>query len=459
VIFCGRKVNTGAATALSKGLMAAHLAKLCVIASQNRWVRTDVNQGIACSVKHNSGNMKSLEYVIWSVMLGGLLTIGTMAVVDVCSSRSLASWRSLFFLTITGSSCVLLSGLPEDLFPWLPVAPVLILKASLGPLSGAMVLIYLGQWLGSAADDRLVYHTVSSGAKALVICALLLAAMSALFAETHETEILLFAAVVSALAVLMATVTSLRAAQLGDRMARDMTTGCLFLAISTSGLYAHQLLTDDTNMAFWIVTAFSTVMFFLTMVNLGMRRNRQLRRLERLAGLSQGLDPATGLPRGSVLLSKVDDAFWRSARLNTHCTVICLHLRNLYELSDDAGHMVDQQILSAMAARMRRAVGFRCVVGLYHPRCFVVVMSAVKQPQVVGKMAERLRALMSKPLDVVGQSDTIHSFVPQFSVGAITVTAANAIPTQVIDEAEQLALVGEREGNLEKATAASPLGR
>ena len=160
--------------------------------------------------------MQSLENVVWSVMLGGLLTICTMAVMDVYRSRSLSSWRGLVFLIVTGSSCLLLSGLPEDLFPWLPVAPVLILKASLGPLSGAMVLIYLGQWLGSAADDRLVHYTIWSGSKALVICAILITATAALFAEVYETEILLFAAVLSALAVLMATLTSLRAAQLGD---------------------------------------------------------------------------------------------------------------------------------------------------------------------------------------------------------------------------------------------------
>ena len=401
--------------------------------------------------------MQSLENVVWSVMLGGLLTIGTMAVMDVLRSRSLSSWRSLVFLFITASSCVLLSGLPEDLFPWLPVTPVLILKASLGPLSGAMVLIYLGQWLGSAADDRLVFHTISSGSKALVICAVLITGMATVLPRDFEKEILLFAAILSALAVLMATVTSLRAAQLGDRMARDMTIGCLFMAISTLGLYAHQLLEDNNDFVFWVISAFSTVMFFLTMVNLAIRHNRQIRRLERLSGISQGMDPATGLPRGSVLLSKVDDAFWRSARLKTSCTVICLHLRNLYELSDDAGHHVDQQILAAMSARMRRAVGFRCVVGLYHPRCFVVVMSAVKQPQVVDRMAERLRTLMCKPLDVVGQNDAIHSFIPQFSVGAVTVTAANAIPTQVIDEAEQIALSGEREVPPEIETVHSTL--
>ena len=388
--------------------------------------------------------METLETVVWAVMLGGLLTIGTMAVVDVVLSRSLVAWRGLAFMAITGSSCVLLSGLPEDLFPGLPLVPVLVLKASLGPLSGAMVLIYLSQWLGTAAEDRWVHYAIVWGSGSLVVTAIAITLMSVLFASTLATEILLLAAGVNAIGVLLATFTAARAAQLGDKMARTMVMACLFLALSMAGLFAHQFDRDASQPWVWIGTSFSTVVFFLVMVALGIRRNRQIRRLERLAGLSQGVDPATGLPRGSVLLSKVDDAFWRSARLNTRCTVICLHLRNLYELSEVAGHGIDQQILSSMAARMRRAVGFRCVVGLYHPRCFVVVMSAVKQPKAMVAMSVRLRNMMCEPLDVVGQNETLHTFTPQFSVGTVTVSAASAIPAQVIDEAEQLALASER---------------
>jgi GGDEF domain-containing protein len=401
--------------------------------------------------------METLEYVVWSVMLGGLLTIGTMAVVDVALSRTVAACRGLLFMTVTGFSCVLLSGLPEDLFPGLPVVPVLILKSSLGPLSGAMVLTYLRQWLGVAAEDRYVHNTILWGSTGLLVAAMVITLLCVLFAATLSTEILLFAAFLNAVAVLLATFTSVRAAQLGDKLARTMAVGCLFLALSLGGLFAHQLVPDHGSLAIWIVTSFSTVVFFLVMVALGIRRNRQLRKLERLAGLSQGVDPATGLPRGSVLLSKVDDAFWRSARLNTSCAVICLHLRNLYELSEVAGHSVDQQILAAMAARIRRAMGFRCVVGLYHPRCFVVVLSAVKQPRLVKSMTERLRELMIKPLDVIGNNDTMHRFLPQFSVGFVTVSTADLAPADVIDEAEQQALNGEREYNRAEQTVHSPL--
>ena len=176
-------------------MLPVRLALFSINTKTNTWGQSDLNQESAHLVKHNRGNMQSLENVVWSVMLGGLLTIGIMAIMDVARSRTLSAWRSLVFLFITASSCLLLSGLPEDLFPWLPTTPVLILKASLGPLSGAMVLIYLGQWLGSAADDRLVFHIISSGSKALVICAFLISGASALIGETYNTEILLFAAV------------------------------------------------------------------------------------------------------------------------------------------------------------------------------------------------------------------------------------------------------------------------
>lgn len=397
--------------------------------------------------------MNTLELVVWSVMLGGLLTIGTMAVVDVLRSRSAAAWRSLLFMGVTGSSCVLLSGLPEHLFPGLPTLPVLILKSSLGPLGGAMVLSYLSQWLGVAAEDRLVHHTIVWGSVSLVLTAVVITVLSTEFATNQSAEILLLAAAVSALAVLLATLTAARAAKLGDSMARSMVVGCLFMAGSTAGLYSHQLSPENDNLALAIATSFSTVSFFLVMVSLGIRRNRQIRQLERLAGLSHGTDPATGLPRGSVLLSKVDDAFWRSARLNLNCSVICLHLRNLYELGEEAGHGVDQQILASMAARMRRAVGFRCVVGLYHPRCFVVVLSAVKHQRVADNLGTRLRVLMSKPLEVVGQNEVMHVFTPEFSVGMVTVAAADAVPARAVDEAEQRALASERE-----APGAAPPG-
>jgi hypothetical protein len=97
------------------------------------------------------------------------------------------------------------------------------------------------------------------------------------------------------------------------------------------------------------------------------------------------------------------------------------------------------------------------VVGLYHLRCFVVVLSAVKPSRDGNSITKHLHALMSKPLEVTGQNAEPHLFVPRFSVGSVTVHAADAVPAQVIDEAEQLALASEREQRAGLPTADIPL--
>lgn len=99
---------------------------------------------------------------------------------------------------------------------------------------------------------------------------------------------------------------------------------------------------------------------------------------------------------------------------------------------------------SAMAARMRRAVGFRNVVGLYHPRCFVIVISARPQPDLLKNTVIRLRYLMGKPISVTGADERHHAFTPRFEFGAVTVKASSADPATVIDQAERMALAANR---------------
>jgi GGDEF domain-containing protein len=146
-----------------------------------------------------------------------------------------------------------------------------------------------------------------------------------------------------------------------------------------------------------------------------------------------------------VLLSDVTHAFWRTARFHGECTVVCLNLHNLYELGEKAGHAVDQQILAAMAARIRRAAGFRCVVGLYHPRCFVVVISADKRRDLVNQTITRLRSMVGRPLVVVGRDQHRHEYTPQLGLGIVTVDPSQVEPIKALADAERQALATVRE--------------
>ena len=381
------------------------------------------------------------EIAVWSAMLGGLLTLAALALADTLINRSIGSARNLLFLLITGSSCVVITGLPEVFFPSLPERLMIVLKIGLGPLAGAIALVYLGIWLGGLREDVVVYRLTAWGGAMLFFATVGLTLAGVMVpAGRSYYELLLLTAAVNMAAVVLGLIATARAATLGDPLARWMVLACVLLALMVAGLYVRGLDLQGFGVGTWIMTASVTVAYYLLVSVLILMRNRQTRQLARLSRLQLGADPATGLPTGAALINEVEHAFWRTARFHGECTVVCLHLRNLYELGQAAGRGVEHQIQVAMAARIRRAAGFRCVVGLYHPRCFVVVISADKRREFVNTTVTRLRQLVAQPLSVVGANQARHDFMPQLGVGVVTLDPADAKPLEVINEAERKAL-------------------
>jgi hypothetical protein len=164
--------------------------------------------------------VETSELIVWSCMLGGLLTMATVALADVLMNRSIASWRGLVFVLMLGSCAILMTSLPALWFPELPPSVLLTLKASLGPLCGALSLIYLGLWLGSAAEDRFVYYSLAWGATVLVGTAVLLAFWALNYEGPRPEDVIEVAAGFSGGAMLLALGVSARAHALGDQLAR-----------------------------------------------------------------------------------------------------------------------------------------------------------------------------------------------------------------------------------------------
>jgi hypothetical protein len=127
------------------------------------------------------------EIAVWSAMLGGLLTLLALSLVDALGNRTVGSVRNLVFVVITGASCVLVTGLPEVFFPHLPARLLMVLKASLGPLAGAMALYFLGNWLGGVREDTLVHRLTAWGGALVLLAALVLAVVGSQTEATHFT--------------------------------------------------------------------------------------------------------------------------------------------------------------------------------------------------------------------------------------------------------------------------------
>jgi GGDEF domain-containing protein len=401
------------------------------------------------------------EVAIWSAMLGGLFTLAGLALGDLLSNRSIAAMRNLMFVVVTGASCVVMTGLLEHFFPFLPGRLMLVLKASLGPLAGAMGLFFIGTWLGGVREDAQVYRVTSWGAMLLLGAAIALAALATQVDLPHARPLLLTAAAVNMVPVLLALLAVARASRLGDPLAPWMLLAIVCLATLTIGHYLHGLDTSGMGTATKLFTAVVTVAFFLIASLLGVVRNRQTRLLARLSRLEPGADPATGLHTGAALVADMEHAFWRTARLQGECTVVCLHVNNLYELTEPAGSGVEHQILVTITARIRRAAGFRCVVGLYHPRCFVVVIYTDRHQPPVNETLGRLRNMVSQPMIVTDGKHTRQVFRPHLGMGVITVDPTKVAPLEVLNDAERQAVASLAEARPPQAadmvTAPSPL--
>lgn len=384
--------------------------------------------------------MQAYETAIWSAMAGVLLTLTVVATFDVAARPSVAAARSWVSLVLTGWVCVLMSGLPEALWPswravnWLP------LKATLGPLCGALAMTYLGHWSGLRREDMLVRRMMGPGASVLIAGTFALLGM--VLAGVGADTVLPLTGVVNSLAVLMGVLIAVRSVTLGDELARWMVMACLCLAQMTAGLYAKGLGMDMGN-AYWAFTAASTVGYFVTVVVVVRLRSRQQRRLRRQAA-GQGDGPVVdgaGLPCGAQLVTRVEEALWRSMRMDRPCLVAAVSLSNLYAYRESTAADPVSEILVALAARIRQRVGFRNVVGLYHPRCFVLAISAVQDPKhaelVTGQLLRELRMAVH-----VGTDPLSLPFQPEVALGVVEVPPGTdeAAAVRIINLAEQLAM-------------------
>ena len=386
--------------------------------------------------------LKPLELVIWSGLAGVIFTLAGIALVDVVAQRSRGAIRGLSFVLVLGTACLLLSGWPQAIWPGLPERAADILTVSFAPLGCALALFYLGVWTGSVRDDPMSGVIVSGYSIAMVFSSITMAWLAAYRLVSHE-NLLLAAWAMSAVAIVLASFVAARSITMGDIQAVGMIASCVALSLAVSGLYATAL-DVSYSVGLQALTAAATIAYFIISVMLSIQRARMARRLQREAAGSIEMAGPIGLPKGVTLVQKVDEALWRSARVNRSCIVAAVSVPNLYAMSEASPIEVEPVITAVMAARIRRMVGFRNVMGLYHPRCFVLAISAVQDRKRGDLVAERLLKYLDRAISL--DSRSLHStFTPQLGIGIVQVDAADGVATveavDIINRAEQLAMV------------------
>lgn len=386
--------------------------------------------------------MIDAEIAIWAAMSGVLMCLMLMALGRALTRRDLATWRMAIFVLTAGLSCVLMSGLLEQflapgVLPWL-----LPFKLALAPASSALALGYLVNWSMLSSEDRLVRSIQHGGVPALWLCSAALLVWGALGAPP-EAGVLASGVVVS-LATIQGGMVVGRGVIMGDRSSLAMTVALLALAVVVPGLHARALgLCESAQMC--ALTAFSAVVYFGVVLQVGYQRIRQQSALRRqAAGVLPNLSNAS-LPRGVGLVEQVEATLWRSKRMERPCFVAAAVVPNLYALGDRAPggmeHDAEVSILLTLAARIRRVVGFRNLVGLYHQRCFILGVSAVQDRRRGEIMAGQLTQALRQAINFSPDS-LVLPFEPDIALGIVRIEPDEATPdaVTVMNLAEQLAI-------------------
>jgi diguanylate cyclase (GGDEF)-like protein len=151
-------------------------------------------------------------------------------------------------------------------------------------------------------------------------------------------------------------------------------------------------------------------------------------------------DAVTGLPNRTLLGDRLRHSLAFAERAGLRVAVLFVDLDRFKVINDSLGHQAGDQVLQAVADRLRSAVRRSDTVARFGGDEFVIVAPTVEDEQDAIRIAETIQALLEAPIPVGGQQLYVRA-----SVGICV-----ASPT---DEADPQALIRDADAALYRAKA------
>ena len=118
-------------------------------------------------------------------------------------------------------------------------------------------------------------------------------------------------------------------------------------------------------------------------------------------------DPLTGLPNRALFSDRLNQELARARRRNGRFAMVFLDLDHFKQVNDSFGHDVGDQVLRQIAGRLRDSVRAADTVGRIGGDEFVVLMAQLSDSDSILALAEKLRAVLRRPLLVDGHEMNI----------------------------------------------------
>lgn len=112
-------------------------------------------------------------------------------------------------------------------------------------------------------------------------------------------------------------------------------------------------------------------------------------------------DALTGLPNRLVIMDRLADAVRKATEQEVSGALLFCDLDNFKAVNDERGHLVGDEALVALAARLHSVVRAREIAGRYGGDEFVVIAFPIQEDAAV-KLAERISSVLSAPMKVGG---------------------------------------------------------
>jgi len=111
-------------------------------------------------------------------------------------------------------------------------------------------------------------------------------------------------------------------------------------------------------------------------------------------------DPLTGLPNRVLFMDRLEVAMKRSVRRGSHVAVMFLDVDRFKLVNDSMGHEVGDQLLQAVAARIRGAVRPADTVARFGGDEFTILCDDITHPASAREVADRTLAALAEPFEL-----------------------------------------------------------
>jgi diguanylate cyclase (GGDEF)-like protein/PAS domain S-box-containing protein len=142
-------------------------------------------------------------------------------------------------------------------------------------------------------------------------------------------------------------------------------------------------------------------------------------------------DHLTGLPNRALLLDRLQQALARSRRSGTTVAVVFLDLDRFKLVNDGLGHDVGDELLLAVASRLREGTRLADTVARFGGDEFVLVFEDVVDERAVNSLSEGVLDALSAPIEIDGRS-----FHVSASAGVTLGTGTTNTPEELIRDAD-----------------------